>query len=76
MYELQLSLKFRSRTFDNLQEEIQLENLDKVHLIGHSLGAHLLGYAGYSLQRDFGLMVDRITALDRLYLLANCFIFN
>lgn len=28
------------------------------------LGAHLSGYAGYHLQRDFGLTVERITALD------------
>lgn len=25
--------------------------LDHVHLIGHSLGAHLCGYVGYTLQR-------------------------
>ena len=44
---------------------MRLKNLDKVHLIGHSLGAHLCGYAGYHLQRDFGLKPGRITALDR-----------
>ena len=50
---------------NKLQEEIGLENLDKFHLIGHSLGAHLSGYTGFHLQRDFDLKVDRITALDR-----------
>lgn len=49
---------------NTLYEELNLKNLDKVHLIGHSLGAHLSGYAGDILQRDFGLKVGRITGLD------------
>lgn len=44
---------------------MRLKNLQTIHLIGHSLGAHLCGYAGYHLQRDFGLKIERITALDR-----------
>lgn len=47
-----------------LYEELKLPNLSKVHIIGHSLGAHLSGYAGYHLQRDFGLKPNRITGLD------------
>lgn len=47
-----------------IYEELKLKNLDKVHLIGHSLGSHLCGYAGYTLQRDFGLKLGRITGLD------------
>ncbi|XP_034480931.1 pancreatic lipase-related protein 2 [Drosophila innubila] len=47
-----------------LYEELRLPNLDKVHIIGHSLGAHLSGYAGSHLQRDFGLKMGRITGLD------------
>lgn len=39
-------------------------NLRHVHCIGHSLGAHLSGYIGYTLQRDFGLTLGRITGLD------------
>lgn len=47
-----------------LYEELSLPNAYKVHMIGHSLGAHLCGYAGYYLQKDFGLTLGRITALD------------
>lgn len=32
--------------------------------MGHSLGSHLAGYAGYTLQRDFDLFLGRITGLD------------
>ncbi|CAH0555316.1 unnamed protein product [Brassicogethes aeneus] len=38
--------------------------LDQVHLIGHSLGAHLSGYAGYTLQKEFNLKLGRISGLD------------
>ncbi|XP_023167600.2 pancreatic lipase-related protein 2 [Drosophila hydei] len=47
-----------------LYEELRLPNLDNVHIIGHSLGSHLSGYAGYHLQQDFGLKLGRITGLD------------
>lgn len=47
-----------------IYEEAGLANLDKVHMMGHSLGAHLSGYTGYTLQRDFGLMLGRITGMD------------
>lgn len=47
-----------------LKEELKIKNLDKVHMIGHSLGAHLCGYAGHALQRDFNLTLGRITGLD------------
>ncbi|XP_055524137.1 pancreatic lipase-related protein 2-like isoform X2 [Wyeomyia smithii] len=43
---------------------LKLKNLDNVHMIGHSLGAHLSGYTGYFLQKDFKLMLGRITGLD------------
>lgn len=48
----------------SIQEELRFENLDKFHLIGHSLGAHMNGYAGHYLQRDFGLILGRISGLD------------
>ena len=41
-----------------------MPNIDNVHIIGHSLGAHLAGYAGHTLQRDFGLKLGRISGLD------------
>ncbi|XP_070507866.1 pancreatic lipase-related protein 2-like [Chironomus tepperi] len=47
-----------------IYEELKLRNLDNVHLIGHSLGAHMSGYAGYYLQRDFELKLGRITGMD------------
>lgn len=45
-------------------EELGLKNLDNMHMIGHSLGSHLSGYAGYTLQKQFNLLLGRITALD------------
>jgi pancreatic triacylglycerol lipase len=47
-----------------LYEELGMKDLSKVHLIGHSLGSHLCGYAGYTMQRDFGMQIGRITGLD------------
>ncbi|XP_019559646.3 pancreatic triacylglycerol lipase-like [Aedes albopictus] len=47
-----------------LYQELGMRNLDKVHLLGHSLGAHVCGYVGYYLQRDFGLKLGRITGMD------------
>lgn len=47
-----------------IYEEVGLTSLDKVHMMGHSLGSHLSGYTGYTLQKDFGLMLGRITGMD------------
>ncbi|CAG9760514.1 unnamed protein product [Ceutorhynchus assimilis] len=38
--------------------------LEHVHCIGHSLGAHLCGYVGYTLQDQFNLSLGRISGLD------------
>lgn len=38
--------------------------LDHAHAIGHSLGAHLCGYIGYTLQQKFNITIGRITGLD------------
>nr|XP_022910033.1 pancreatic triacylglycerol lipase [Onthophagus taurus] len=37
---------------------------DRVHCIGHSLGAHMCGYIGYQLKKDFGFTMGRITGMD------------
>lgn len=47
-----------------LREQLRMRNLDNVHMIGHSLGAHLSGYTGSTLQKEFDLRLGRITALD------------
>ncbi|KAK9703917.1 Lipase [Popillia japonica] len=38
--------------------------LSNVHLVGHSLGAHLSGFTGKNIQQQSGLTVGRITGLD------------
>lgn len=47
-----------------IYEELKMPNINNVHMIGHSLGAHLCGYTGFTLQKDFGLVLGRITGLD------------
>lgn len=47
-----------------IAEEFRLKDLDNVHMIGHSLGAHLCGYTGYYLKKDFNMTLGRITGLD------------
>lgn len=39
-------------------------DLDKVHIIGHSVGAHIAGFAGKAVQQSLAKMVGRITGLD------------
>ncbi|KAF5287585.1 hypothetical protein FQA39_LY15862 [Lamprigera yunnana] len=39
-------------------------NLDQVHIIGHSLGAHVAGYAGKIIKSNLNTQIFRITALD------------
>lgn len=48
----------------NIYDVLQLNNLNNFHFIGHSLGAHLGGYCGHSLQKKFNLKLGRITGLD------------
>lgn len=49
---------------EGLKELINYETVDKVHLIGHSLGAHIVGAAGRHFQTLTNLSVPRITGLD------------
>ncbi|EEB12620.1 Ves G 1 allergen precursor, putative [Pediculus humanus corporis] len=37
---------------------------EKIHIIGHSLGAHLASYVGTTLRRTFNQRLGRITGLD------------
>jgi hypothetical protein len=43
-----------------------VEGPSKVHLVGHSLGAHVMGVAGYEIQMSNKSLgsVDRISGLD------------
>ncbi|KAH8274207.1 hypothetical protein KR018_007767 [Drosophila ironensis] len=43
---------------------LDLMPVDNIHLIGHSLGAHIVGAAGRHLQRLTGQVIPRITGLD------------
>lgn len=36
----------------------------RIHVIGHSLGAHTAGYVGYNLRTQYGYTLGRITGLD------------
>lgn len=42
----------------------QSANLSNFHLVGHSLGAHVAGFAGKAVQNTVGANVGRITGLD------------
>ncbi|KAM7350117.1 vitellogenin-1-like [Cochliomyia hominivorax] len=46
---------------EKLVEKIPVEN---IHLIGHSLGAHIVGYAGRYFTKNTGTNLTRITGLD------------
>ncbi|XP_001354610.2 vitellogenin-3 [Drosophila pseudoobscura] len=43
---------------------LDLVPVENIHLIGHSLGAHIVGSAGRHLQRLTGKTIPRITGLD------------
>lgn len=48
-----------------LAELIDFVPVENIHLIGHSLGAHIVGAAGRSFQiESFGQILPRITGLD------------
>ncbi|XP_035795010.1 pancreatic triacylglycerol lipase-like [Anopheles albimanus] len=53
-----------AHVLEKLMKVLELPNLDRIHLIGHSLGSHLSGYAGYELYKLFALRLGRITGLD------------
>ncbi|XP_065364901.1 vitellogenin-3-like [Calliphora vicina] len=47
-----------------LQQLIKIVPLEKIHLIGHSLGAHIMGSAGRNFQWMTGKSIPHITGLD------------
>lgn len=49
---------------DGLAILIQNYQIDNIHLIGHSLGAHIAGSAGRNLYFKTGKLLKRITGLD------------
>lgn len=49
---------------DGLKGLIQYVPLEKIHLIGHSLGAHIVGAAGRYFQYRTNKTIPRITGLD------------
>ncbi|XP_055296584.1 vitellogenin-1-like [Sitodiplosis mosellana] len=49
---------------DSLQHLIRTYPIEKIHLVGHSLGAHIAGSAGRNLYKKTGKLVPRITGLD------------
>ncbi|XP_055296585.1 uncharacterized protein LOC129565592 [Sitodiplosis mosellana] len=49
---------------DALEVLIQNYPIEKIHLLGHSLGAHISGSAGRNLFEKTGKLIPRITGLD------------
>lgn len=52
------------RVGEHIARFILDSDLAKVHLIGHSLGAHVAGFAAKIIRNETGVKVQRITALD------------
>ncbi|GLV32690.1 uncharacterized protein CBL_00603 [Carabus blaptoides fortunei] len=54
--------KYLAKFINNLKtNNVPLEN---IHLLGHSLGSHMAGFAGKHVFNITGLKINRITALD------------
>jgi hypothetical protein len=41
-----------------------IEGPQDVHMLGHSLGAHIIGSAGYQIEKKLGKKVGRVTGID------------
>lgn len=47
-----------------LAELVKVVPLEKIHIMGHSLGAHIVGAAGRQFQDETGQFLPRITGFD------------
>jgi len=54
----------RLADFINFLRQNRGVQFSNVHIIGHSLGSHIAGYAGVCIKRDYGGLLGRITGLD------------
>ena len=53
------------RAIGYLMNQLKNKGLNvQFHCVGHSLGSHVCGYAGYYTQSEFGWKIDRISGLD------------
>lgn len=46
-----------------MSEQVVGLQTERIHIIGHSLGAHLASYVGTTLRRTFNLRLGRITGM-------------
>merc|ERR1712018_796293 len=46
------------------EKKAKASKLQKIHLIGHSLGSHVMGQAGKQIKADHDVKIGRITGLD------------
>lgn len=51
-----------SKNFADIQ--LKKNYFDKIHIIGHSLGAHIGGIASKFLQKEASILIGRVTGLD------------
>ena len=49
---------------EGLKQLIEIVPVDNIHLIGHSLGAHIVGAAGRYFEMKTNMTIPRITGLD------------
>ena len=49
---------------EGLAELIHYVPLENIHVMGHSLGAHIAGHAGKTFQEKTGKLLPRITGFD------------
>lgn len=66
-HEARLHIKIVSeqiKLFTIFLKKLMSTSFDKIHYIGHSLGAHIAGYAGLGILKEYNKTISRITGLD------------